>query len=123
MNATILEGQKDRVREERKRLGLTQQEAADKCGVSRSQWMRYERGENLLDGAPARAFVLLGADGEYIVAGKRASSERQELWVRTIKASEIHKEKINNLVGVLDRLSEADLDIIIGLASRMLSKT
>lgn len=35
---------KDRIKEERKRLKLTQAVIADICGISREMWSKYERG-------------------------------------------------------------------------------
>lgn len=119
MNGTILQGQEIRVKEERKRLELTQQEAADKCGISRSQWMRYERGETLLEGAALRAFTALGADPQYIISGKRSSEDEATRWVTAVKITESRKAKLQSLIAVLEKLSEDDLDIIAGLASRM----
>jgi len=61
-----------RVREERKRLGLSQAEAAQLCGVVRETWGKYERGVFELGGAALRAFVEAGADADYIVTGFRS---------------------------------------------------
>ena len=63
-----------RVREERKRLRLTQQDAADTCGVHRVQWGRYERGEQGFDGEPLRKFGELGASISYILTGEKANA-------------------------------------------------
>lgn len=64
--------QGERVREERKRLGLSQAQAAQLCGVVRETWGKYERGVFDLGGAALRAFVDAGADADYIVTGHRA---------------------------------------------------
>lgn len=58
-----------RVEQERLRLGLTQKATADKCGVSRIQWGRYERNENRLDGEILKRFCELGADSSFILTG------------------------------------------------------
>lgn len=61
-----------RIVEERKKLGLTQEKVAEKCGVSRKQWIRYEKDEQKLDGEVLKRFIALGADGAYILGGVRA---------------------------------------------------
>lgn len=63
----------ERVRAERKRLGLTQAEAAQVCGVARETWGKYERGVFELGGAAFRAFVNAGADADYITTGHSIS--------------------------------------------------
>ena len=35
----------ERLKEERKRLGLSQASAADLCGIRREMWGKYERGQ------------------------------------------------------------------------------
>lgn len=57
----------DRIKAERKRLSLTQIEAAEKCEVTRVQWGRYERGESEFGGRVLKAFIAIGADGAYIL--------------------------------------------------------
>ena len=47
----------DRIKAERKRLSLTQIEAAEKCEVTRVQWGRYERGESEFGGRVLKAFI------------------------------------------------------------------
>lgn len=59
-----------RILEERERLGLSQQEAANAAGVRREMWAKYEAG------AEPKAKVLAGmaaagADVQYILTGKR----------------------------------------------------
>lgn len=63
----------ERVKNERKRLGLTQQEIANICGVHRVQWGRYERGEQGLDGEPLKKFGETGASISYILTGERSN--------------------------------------------------
>ncbi|WP_448680556.1 helix-turn-helix domain-containing protein [Pseudomonas nicosulfuronedens] len=63
----------DRMQEERKRLGLTQAEAAARCDVSREVWGRYERGVAVPGGEVLAAFAHLGADAQYILAGQRGT--------------------------------------------------
>lgn len=66
-----------RVKEERMRLSLTQQQCADACGVSRVQWGKYERDLNGLDGEVLKRFIAIGADGAYILGGVRGGTEHE----------------------------------------------
>jgi transcriptional regulator with XRE-family HTH domain len=61
-----------RFAEERQRLGLGVQEAADNCGVSRQQIRRAEGGENWPGGELLAAFTKLGADAQYVLIGTRS---------------------------------------------------
>ena len=67
----------DRIKAERKRLSLTQIEAAEKCEVTRVQWGRYERGESEFGGRVLKAFIAIGADGAYILGGVRGGTEHE----------------------------------------------
>lgn len=61
-----------RLREERERLKLTQAEIAEKCGVSREIWGKYERGQAAPGGEVLFALAQIGADVMYILTGQRA---------------------------------------------------
>lgn len=63
-----------RIREERIRLGFTQQQVADLCEVSRVQWGRYERGDTELKGRVLKSFLGLGANIYYISFGANDNS-------------------------------------------------
>lgn len=73
----------ERLKNERLRLGLTQDQAAQKCDVRRETWGRYERGQLEMGSTVFRAFVALGADMQYIISGIRA----QDSEVNTLKSS------------------------------------
>ena len=139
MNSSISLEPKDRIREERKRLGLRQEDAAEKCSLSRSMWIRYENGQSVMDGAALRAFTALGADAGYILNGIRsdaftqgsnlaiaefiksdASPEQQQLADATIlenaqRMADIHKLK-QTLADVASRLSKDELIHVIQTA-------
>lgn len=76
MDSKILE-RGSRIVEERKKLGLTQERVAEKCDVSRKQWIRYEKNEQKLDGEVLKRFIALGADGAYILGGVRGGTEHE----------------------------------------------
>lgn len=119
MNSAYTPSVTERLKLERKRLGLSQDAVAEKCGVRRDTWSRYERGLLEPGSAVLRAFVLLGADPKYIVTGDRTTDEERSRWVQAIHLTESRKDKLQDLFTVLEKLSEDDLDIIMGLASRM----
>lgn len=62
-----------RLKEERKRLGLSQAEAAVECGVSREVWGRYERAAAIPGGEVLSGFAALGADVQYVLVGRRGT--------------------------------------------------
>lgn len=62
------------LKEERKRLGLSQADVASQCGVSREIWGKYERGSAVPGGDVLKAFAVLGADVQYVLTGARCSS-------------------------------------------------
>lgn len=64
-------GRPQRIREERKRLGLTQAQAAERCGIKRLQWVRYEKGEQQMSSRVLERFDAIGADGAYLLAAVR----------------------------------------------------
>ena len=62
----------ERLKIERKRLGLKQSEAADLCFVARTTWGQYERGLVVPGGNALFYFASHGADIQYILTGKRS---------------------------------------------------
>ena len=64
-----------RLAEERDRLGLTQAQAADLCGVSREMWGRYEKGSSAPGGEVFANFAIAGGDANYLLTGQRGKSE------------------------------------------------
>jgi transcriptional regulator with XRE-family HTH domain len=61
----------ERIKEERVRLGLLQEQAGANTGVSREMWGRYERGKAVPGSDVLSMFAAIGADADYIVTGKR----------------------------------------------------
>ncbi|MGE4504058.1 MAG: helix-turn-helix domain-containing protein [Desulfovibrionaceae bacterium] len=62
----------DRIAAERNRLGLTQAQAAESCGVTRAMWGRYEKGKASMGMEVLIRFSDAGADPNFIVTGLRA---------------------------------------------------
>ncbi|WOI46992.1 helix-turn-helix transcriptional regulator [Acidovorax sp. BLS4] len=61
-----------RLKEERKALGLNQDQAAQLVGVTREHWGRCERGLAVLGGEVLAALVPQGVDVLYILTGQRS---------------------------------------------------
>ncbi|MEO5341075.1 MAG: helix-turn-helix domain-containing protein [Magnetococcus sp. MYC-9] len=61
----------ERLRAERKRLGMNQTDFAEKGGVGLGSQVRYESGERLPDAGYLAAIAGLGADVTYILTGVR----------------------------------------------------
>jgi transcriptional regulator with XRE-family HTH domain len=64
----------ERLREERKRLGFTQQEMAELIGVRQEMSSKYERGQASPGGDALAAFAGIGGDVQYVLTGQRSSS-------------------------------------------------
>lgn len=64
-----------RLKEERKKLALTQQEIASKVSVTRETWSRYESGKIQPGSAVIVELVKLGVDTNYLITGKRGNSK------------------------------------------------
>ncbi len=72
------EQQSSRIKEERKRLKLTQKDIAEKCGIKRLQWGRYERAEQGMSTKVLAQFGKLGADTSYILTGIHSTPEEMQ---------------------------------------------
>lgn len=64
-----------RLREERERLGMTQDAFAEACGVRRRAQAHYEAGERTPDATYLEAAGRLGVDVWYVVLGERSTSD------------------------------------------------
>jgi len=69
----------NRLREERKRLELSQARMADLCGVSLVSQQNYEKGVRKPDSAYMEALASAGADVFYILTGGRAGTQAGRL--------------------------------------------
>lgn len=73
MNENFYSQFAERLKNERDRLGLSQAEAGDLCGVSREMWGKYERGKGVPGGEVLFSFAAAGADINYILTGQRTN--------------------------------------------------
>ncbi len=61
----------DRIKEERERLGLTQQEVADCAGVTKRTVIGWEKGDSSPTGVQLFALMECGVDSGYVVTSQR----------------------------------------------------
>lgn len=84
-----------RLREERERLRLSQQELADKCGVTMRSQRNYEKDERLPDAGYLTALQDAGADvtyvltGDYLSVAQAKASVKEKLKDRQLKGLEL----------------------------------
>ncbi|MCY1422142.1 Helix-turn-helix domain protein [compost metagenome] len=69
----------ERLRAERERLGLTQQQMADAAGVRREMWSKYERGVAVPGGDVFEALAALRVDLMFVLAGDAPTSLTPQL--------------------------------------------
>jgi transcriptional regulator with XRE-family HTH domain len=102
----------ERLREERKRLGFTQQEMADLIGVRQEMSSKYERGQASPGGDALAAFASIGGDVQYVLTGQRSSSpmtpEEKELLSIFRKMS--LRDKVN-LLGMAEVVGKTPTEI------------
>lgn len=68
-----------RLKEERKRLGLTQEEMAVQLGLTRYAQLNFEKDVNLPGGAYLLAALARGVDVMYVLSGHRAQLDPADL--------------------------------------------
>ncbi|MFA4834671.1 MAG: helix-turn-helix transcriptional regulator [Dehalococcoidia bacterium] len=64
-----------RLKIERKRLELTQAEMAERCGISREIWCRYEQGKGLPGSEVLQAFLKAGGNVHFVLSGESPAEE------------------------------------------------
>lgn len=89
-----------RIKEERLRLGLSQAQAAEKTGVSREMWGRYERGDAIPGGEVLFSFALVGADIQYLLTGESKNDSLKSM------------RQLSPLTKKLELLDEAHCNIV-----------
>lgn len=136
-----------RIREERDRLGWSQQEAADTVGIRREMWAKYEAGAE--PGAKALAEMAKShVDVTYILTGERASDWERDVLTRTAEVvakmepagdgpisqkmlqaykltpaqQKTRRGQYNDLEVMLDRCNDDDLAMVVNLAWRLAIK-
>lgn len=101
----------ERLREERQRLGFTQEGLAEKVGVSRLTQGKYEKNERKPDADYFERIDATGLDALYIITGHRA---------RPLKIYKTPSDALMSVVEVQDELglsfSAEQLKAVLGLA-------
>lgn len=82
----------NRLKSERKRLGLSQASIAELCGISREMWGKYERGVATPGGDTLLAFALHGGNVQYVLTGQDSFHSSNEVAVE----SEEEKKLLEN---------------------------
>lgn len=100
----------ERLRKERKKLGLSQGEFAERLGVHRNTQARYERGEREPDTAYLEAIQTLGIDAFFVLTGARKGFSKEE--IEAMPSERIHAFEVNSCTNdmrfVLDLLGISD---------------
>ena len=79
----------NRLKEERKKLGLTQAQAAEICGVSTRMWGDYERGISQPKAEQLFLFKQAGINIDYVMTGNVVKNFRQPEKPLSIKEQEL----------------------------------
>lgn len=98
------------MQEERKRLGLDQEQMAEVGGVHRTAQSRYERNMRHPDAEYLAAIAGVGADVLYIVTGQRApglSSQEDKMLANYRALNEEDKTAVNRLTDSLAQSKRA----------------
>lgn len=102
-----------RLREERNRLGFTQDDFAKSCGVGRRAQASYEAGERVPDADYLIAAIKIGVDTRYLLSGFKAdASEISDYSVEAIFRSLCRELKI----------PEVDVDETLNQARKVLQQ-
>lgn len=90
----------ERLRQERRRLGLTQEDLASSTGIHRRTQANYERGKTAPDMAYFQALRRIGLDATYVQTGTKSSpsdeqsSATERLFLALCDALQIPLEKV-----------------------------
>ncbi|HYG07436.1 MAG TPA: helix-turn-helix transcriptional regulator [Stenotrophomonas sp.] len=108
-----------RLKEERKRLGLTQEEIAVQLDVSRYAQLNFEKDINLPGGAYLLAALGRGVDVMYVLTGQRAQLEATEaaLVAAFRDASESARAEAMATLGVVPRQKPARAGIKVAFGN------
>ena len=109
----------DRLRKERERLGLTQEQIADLVGIERARWSRYENGVTIPRSDTLEAFKKAGVDVGYVLTGERGSLsttvltiDEEDLLGNYRKATEENRKVARKIIYALARLNKNEESII-----------
>lgn len=86
MNKLFTQGFGERLKEERERLGLSQDDFAAKAGVKRPTQYLYEVEQNSPNYRYLKAIAEIGVDIQYLLYGKKHNPESLELNLDILKS-------------------------------------
>lgn len=98
-----------RIKQERLRLGFTQQQIADKCGVSREMWGRYERGLAVANCELLFSLFSLEWDILYIISGIRDLEKIDYDILKQLKSCDEESKKA--ILKLLSKLNQCNKSI------------
>lgn len=108
MNNSSFSG--NRLKEERKKLKMTQAEIAEKCGVSGRMWGNYERGISQPKTELFFHFEKVGIDVQYVMHGRRDKAAAMP--------SESLSAEERELLALFREAAAADREMILMVARR-----
>lgn len=103
-----------RLREERERLGFSQQDAESIFGISRVTWGKYERGDTAPGADVLTELAKMGANVMYIITGERTPMRVAERDVKPYTPAERVSEEIRTL-----KLTDEDAEMVMAVAKRL----
>lgn len=97
MPTQALQGFGHRLKQERLRLNLTQKQIATKCDISRIQWGRYEKEENMPSKSIFQKLKEIGIDIGFVVSGKQMNKSNQTVQIQSLDELQLirHYRKLN----------------------------
>lgn len=103
-----------RLKEERKKLGLTQAQAAEKCGISMRMWGDYERGKYFPRNENLIGIEKIGIDVQYVMHGRRDETA-------TMPSEKLNKEE-QELLALFRQLNPEARAAVFGMMQPLLPK-
>ncbi|MEH8031273.1 helix-turn-helix domain-containing protein [Gallibacterium anatis] len=104
----------DFLKSERERLGLTQEEIASKCGVSKRTYIYYEQGERVPNTDFLAALTQIGGDVMYVLSGIRGAAQLSSLENMVLKLfNSLDERRKLEVIGILNDLKNNNKDINI----------
>ena len=109
MNDCLKSGFGGRLREERERLGITQQTFAERAGIKRVTQFLYEKEESLPSYRYLTAIAEQGVDMHYLFFGQRQRLGRLNLSAKILR----------DIYRIVDEVARDDAGNLLPLESRM----
>jgi transcriptional regulator with XRE-family HTH domain len=103
----------NRLKEERNRLGISQDGFAQTAGIQRRAQVRYEQDERVPDGTYFAAIAEAGVDVQYVITGKRQG--------QGIGESAVHRAVLD-AVDLLSLEKKVDADQLARAVVKLVSK-